>query len=147
MAWGNWGNPDDVNKALKMTGSDYQVPPPVSGIGGNPTALGGMTNDDRRAMAEANGMKAVAEGGGGGGGKGGMLQSLMGGAMGGGGGEGGGGLIKRGTVANAGGAPYQAPPVGETQAQNIERQFALRNEAEKARKEQLFSLAGKFFGF
>lgn len=152
MGWGNWGNPDDVNKALKMTGSDYTVPGGGTALNGqqlhagNPTALGGMTNDDRRAMAEANGMKAVAEGGeekkGGG-----MLKSLMGGGMGGGGGGGLMGGGGDGGFANAGGKPYQAPPVGETQAQNIERQFALRNAAEAKRKENLFAIAGKFFGF
>jgi len=117
--FGNVGD-DEMNQALAKTGSTHRVEP----YAGNPVHI------------NPQGEKFVKDAGGGG------MKGMLGGIMGGGGGGGGGGGF-----ANAGGKPYQSPPVGETQAQMIERQFALRNAAEAQRKEQLFSLVGKVFGF
>lgn len=148
MQWGGFGNlsSGQVNSALGKTGSRYQVGQPYAG---NPTQYQ-MTNDDRRAIAEQNGNLARANAtngglnmgggqGGGGGGMGGMIGGMMGGGGGGGGlgGLGGGGQKET----------YDAPPPGETQAQMIERQQWLRNQAQANRVSNVASIVGKIFGF
>lgn len=149
MPWGNWGNPDDVNKALQMTGSNYQVPAAVSGVGGNP--LNGSTdaafqNDLRRQIAENNGMKARAEAADSGkapaGGGGGIMSALTG--MAGGGGMGGGG---------GGAPPPQQRAMGAGAASGAAQQAAMvANEQERkaaesqARTDSMIGIFGKIFG-